>query len=137
MVQHPSLPFPVLIKGNVDRIEERNGIIRIIDYKTGKVEKSSVTLKSWKGLKDDIKNDKIIQVLAYAAMLGDAIGEEGIVAGIVSFKNMKSGFLPFNFKEGKEDNFRIDKTTIANYTEQLVLLLNEIFDPAIAFAEKT
>jgi RecB family exonuclease len=23
-------------KGNVDRIEERNGVIRIIDYKTGK-----------------------------------------------------------------------------------------------------
>jgi RecB family exonuclease len=28
-------------KGNVDRIEERNGTIRIIDYKTGKVEKAS------------------------------------------------------------------------------------------------
>ena len=27
------LPFPVLIKGNVDRIELRNGKIRIIDYK--------------------------------------------------------------------------------------------------------
>jgi RecB family exonuclease len=48
ILNHPTLPFPVLIKGNVDRIEERNGVIRIIDYKTGKVEKSSVMLKAWK-----------------------------------------------------------------------------------------
>jgi hypothetical protein len=46
-LNHPTLPFPVLIKGNVDRIEERNGVIRIIDQ-TGKVEKSSVMLKTWK-----------------------------------------------------------------------------------------
>jgi hypothetical protein len=25
ILNHPTLPFPVLIKGNVDRIEERNG----------------------------------------------------------------------------------------------------------------
>jgi hypothetical protein len=31
-----------------------------------RLKKASVTLKSWKGLTDDIKNDKIIQVLAYA-----------------------------------------------------------------------
>jgi RecB family exonuclease len=48
ILNHPTLPFPVLIKGNVDRIEERNGVIRIIDYKTGKVEKSSV--KSLEGI---------------------------------------------------------------------------------------
>jgi RecB family exonuclease len=35
ILNHPTLPFPVLIKGNVDRIEERNGV-RIIDYKTEK-----------------------------------------------------------------------------------------------------
>jgi RecB family exonuclease len=38
---HPGYRFSV-DKGNVDRIEERNGTIRIIDYKTGKVEKASL-----------------------------------------------------------------------------------------------
>jgi hypothetical protein len=26
-LNHPTLPFPVLIKGNVDRIEERNRVV--------------------------------------------------------------------------------------------------------------
>jgi hypothetical protein len=136
VLEHPSLPFPIKIAGKVDRIEERNGIIRIIDYKTGKVEKTNVTLKSWKGLTEDIKNDKIIQVLAYAFMFEKEANGLPIEAGIISFKNLKSGFLPFNFKEGKEENTIIDTEISANYLGQLVLLLNEIIDETISFTEK-
>ena len=133
---HPDLPFPVLIKGNVDRIEERNGIIRIIDYKTGKVEKASVTLHSWDGLTEGIKNDKIIQVLAYAYMYQKEANEKPMEAGIISFKNLKSGFLPFAFKEGKETNSVINQAVLHSYIEEMVLLLREILDVAIPFEEK-
>jgi ATP-dependent exoDNAse (exonuclease V) beta subunit len=136
IVEHPSLPFPVLIRGNVDRIEERNGTIRIIDYKTGKVEKASVTLKSWKGLTEEIKNDKIIQVLAYAYMYEKNANGKPIEAGIISFKNLKSGFLPFNLKEEKEIFAIIDNGILADYIEQIILLLNEILDDSIPFEEK-
>lgn len=132
----PSLPFPVLIKGNVDRIEERNGNIRIIDYKTGKVEKASVTLKTWRGLTEDIKNDKIIQVLAYAFMYETLAESKPIEAGIISFKNLKSGFLPFNFKEDRDSEMIIDEIIMANYKVQIVTLLQEILDKNIPFQEK-
>lgn len=132
----PSLPFPVLIKGNVDRIEERNGNIRIIDYKTGKVEKASVTLKTWRGLTEDIKNDKIIQVLAYAFMYETLAKSKPIEAGIISFKNLKSGFLPFNFKEDRDSEMIIDEIIMANYKVQIVTLLQEILDKNIPFQEK-
>ena len=136
ILNHPSLPFPVLIKGNVDRIEERNGIIRIIDYKTGKVEKAGVTLKSWKGLTEDIKNDKIIQVLAYAYMFEKEANNKPIEAGIISFKNLRGGFLPFNFKEEKNENTVINTEILDNYLAQMILLLNEILDETIPFKEK-
>jgi ATP-dependent helicase/DNAse subunit B len=133
---HPKLPFSVTIAGNVDRIENRNGRIRIIDYKTGNVTKPSVTLKSWNGLTEDIKNDKIIQILAYAFMYEkDAKGLE-IEAGIISFKNLKNGFLPFGFKESKETLEVISPEIMESYIEEIVVLLNEILSVDIAFEEK-
>ncbi|MDD5149413.1 MAG: PD-(D/E)XK nuclease family protein [Flavobacterium sp.] len=136
ILEHPSLPFPIKIAGKVDRIEERNGVIRIIDYKTGKVDKPNVTLKSWKGLTEEIKNDKIIQILAYAYMFENEANGKQIEAGIISFKNLKSGFLPFSFKDGKEENTTIDSSILNDYLDQMVLLLTEILDETKPFEEK-
>jgi hypothetical protein len=136
LLEHPKLPFPVLIKGNVDRIENRDGVIRIIDYKTGKVEKGTVALRSWDDLTLDIKNEKIIQVLAYAFMFEKEAKGVPIEAGIISFKNLKEGFLPFNFKSGKEETKNIEEEILNNYLEQIVLLLSEILDETIPFTEK-
>jgi len=134
--EHPSLPFPIKIGGSVDRIDLRNGVIRIIDYKTGRVDKSTVTLSTWTDLTKDIANEKIIQVLAYAFMYQEMALEQQMEAGIISFKNLKSGFLPFTFKEGKELNTIISKETIDQYLEQITILLVEIFDQNIPFEEK-
>jgi len=133
---HPALPFPVLIKGNVDRIELRNGKIRIIDYKTGKVEKTNVILKSWNGLTQELKNDKIIQVLAYAFMFENEAKGIPIEVGIISFKNLKSGFLPFGFKEEKELTITVTSEILNNYLEEIAVLLKEILDVTIPFEEK-
>ena len=136
IINHPSLPFPIKIAGKVDRIEERNGIIRIIDYKTGKVEKRNVVLKSWEKLTESLKNDKIIQILAYAFMFKNETTNQPIEAGIISFKNLKSGFLPFTFKKDKEEKTIIDDAILDEFIEQIVLLLNEILDKKQPFIEK-
>ncbi len=136
ILNHSSLPFPILIKGNVDRIEERNGVIRIIDYKTGKVDKANVTLKTWKGLTEDIKNDKIIQVLAYAFMYESQTNGIPVEAGIISFKNLKSGFLPFTFKEDKEETTIITTEILEKYIAEIVKLIQEILDESQPFLEK-
>jgi len=136
LLEHPELPCPVLIKGNVDRIEQRNGKIRIVDYKTGKVDGKEVALKQWDKLTEEIKNDKIIQVLAYAFMYEPNLQGQEIEVGIISFKNLKSGFLPFLFKIDKTEISIINEEISGNYIEQMVLLLNEILDKDIPFREK-
>ncbi|WP_297334112.1 PD-(D/E)XK nuclease family protein [Flavobacterium sp.] len=135
------LPYPVKIAGNIDRIEERNGKIRITDYKTGKVDKYNLTLKTWDGLSGDIKNEKIIQLLTYAFMYEPLAGCKEIEAGIISFKNMKSGFMNFCYKDAIDKSLPvievIDKDILADYTSQLVLLINEILDAEVPFEEVT
>ena len=141
LLQHPELPFPVLIKGNVDRIEYRSvagaqGRIRIIDYKTGKVEARDVSLKTWQKLTSDIKSDKIIQLLAYAFMYAPEVVEHELEVGVISFKNLKSGFLPFCFTADKVSTSVVTAEISEHYISQLVILLREILDPDIPFVEK-
>ena len=134
------LPYPVKISGNIDRIEQRNGKIRIIDYKTGRVDKGNLVLKSWEGLPLDIKNEKIIQLLTYAFMYEEHAGEMETEAGIISFKNMKTGFMNFCFKDNIDRSTptinTIDTTILDEFKTQLVSLINEILNPEIAFEEK-
>ena len=134
------LPYPVIISGNIDRIEERNGRIRITDYKTGKVDKANVVLKTWGGLTTDIKNDKIIQLLCYVFMYEQHAGGKEIEAGIISFKNMKSGFMGFNFKDGYDKSAPVlevvDAAVLEEFKSQLVLLINEILNAEIPFLEE-
>jgi hypothetical protein len=140
-IEDPALPYPVIISGNLDRIEQRNGRIRIVDYKTGKVEKSNLVLKTWEGLTTDIKNEKIIQLLTYALMhetYSDGLETE---VGIISFKNMKSGFMNFAFKDGYDRSAPtieiINEELLTNFKQQLVVLINEILNPEIPFTEVT
>ena len=140
-LEHETLPFSVKIAGKVDRIEWRSkkgesSKIRIVDYKTGKVEQKNVTLKDWNGLTEDIKNEKIIQVLAYAFMYEEQAKGQEIEAGIISFKNLKTGFLPFQFKPEKDAEQVISAEIMESYLEQIAILLEEILNMDIPFEEK-
>lgn len=133
------LPYPVIISGNIDRIEERNSKIRIIDYKTGKVDKYNLVLKTWEGLTADIKNDKIIQLLTYAFMYEPYANGREIEAGIISFKNMKSGFMNFVYKDAsdksKPDTEIVNSELLRDFKSELIVLLSEIFNSEIPFTE--
>jgi len=134
------LPYPVLISGNIDRIEERNGRLRITDYKTGRVDKGNLVLKGWDGLTEDIKFEKIIQLLTYAFMYGDEAGNLETEAGIISFKNMKSGFMGFCLKDGYDRSAAVKDTVdgeiLKDFTAQLGGLIKEILDPEKPFEER-
>ena len=68
-------------------------------------------------------------------------GEEPIEnaeAGIISFKNMNSGFMKFAAKESArgQKNTQITQEVLQLFTEQLTQLILEICNPEIPFVEK-
>lgn len=132
------LDFPVLLGGTVDRIDLYNNQLRIIDYKTGKVEQKNVTIMDWESLIETYDNSKAFQILAYAAMYFKNQEFENATAGIISFKNLKNGFLPFGTKTSSraKPDFAINLEILAKFKEQLGLLITEICNPEIPFTEK-
>ncbi len=48
-----ALSKTVNLTGKVDRVDEYNGVIRIVDYKTGKVESGKVQITHWEDLTTD------------------------------------------------------------------------------------
>ena len=137
-IEVPNLPFPIKIAGKVDRIEERNGTIRIIDYKTGKVLGNTLQINDFTDLTSDIKNEKIIQLLCYALMFDNHELKQNkeVSAGIISFKNMKNGFLPFGLGKGRDSELVISNEVLEDFKKELQKLILEIFNTEVAFKEK-
>ncbi|PQV49491.1 PD-(D/E)XK nuclease superfamily protein [Jejuia pallidilutea] len=134
------LDFPIKITGKVDRVDAYNGITRIIDYKTGSVEQNQVEVVDWADITTDYKKySKSFQVLTYVYMMYKANNISlPVEAGIISFKNLNSGFLKFAKKEssrGKKDTL-ITEATIAAFETELKALISEICNPDIDFLEK-
>ena len=134
----PELSFPVKIQGKVDRVDEYNGQLRIIDYKTGLVKQGDLEITEWEELNQDYKFSKAFQVLTYALMMGEEIPMNNFEAGVISFKNLGSGFLKFGTKTSafsKRDH-QITEETLEIFTVELKKLIMEICDQNIPFTEK-
>ncbi len=133
------LSFPVKIKGKVDRVDEYNGQLRIVDYKTGKVAQGDVEIVDWEEITLDYKYSKAFQVLAYALMMNKEIPINNAEAGIITFKNLSSGFLKFGKREkargGSKDQI-ITQETLDTFTDELKRLILEICNPDEPFTEK-
>jgi len=135
----PQLDFPVYLGGSVDRVDEYNGITRIIDYKTGTVNQGDLEIVDWQDLTLDYKYSKAFQVLAYATMMEDEINKTTCEAGIISFKNLQNGFLKFATKAAPRSRTKeviITAETVENYKIELKKLIVEICNPEIPFTEK-
>ena len=133
------LDFPVKIGGKVDRVDEYNGHMRVIDYKTGKVERSDLVINDWALITTDYKFSKAMQVLMYALMINKQHKVDRVEAGIVSFKNLKSGFLKFSSKteeSGREKRSFVTQETLDTFIIELKKLILEICDSEIPFTEK-
>jgi hypothetical protein len=132
------IDFPVKLHGQVDRVDELNGVLRIIDYKTGMVSSANLRVPEFENLRDE-KHLKAIQVLLYAYLFTKSKNynfTQPLEAGIYSFKNLNSGFLPIDFalpRKKPETNITVEK--LEEFITELKIYIKEIYNPEIDFIE--
>ena len=129
------LSVPVRLKGVADRIDRIDNQIRVIDYKTGGLESNELRISSWSELIQNQKRQKAFQVLCYALMVNKEYPESEFLAGIISFRNMKRGFVPFEFMTGRIAASKLTRSELDLFKEQLSKLVLEISNASIPFEE--
>jgi hypothetical protein len=132
------LEFPIFLRGTVDRIEEVDGKLQIIDYKTGKVEPADLRIGDWEDLHSDPGKSKAFQVLCYSWLLqGEEIyTHRPMKAGVFSFKKMASGFQWYGLQaEKRKYDENITRETLEHFQQTLQTLIQRIFNSEIPFAQ--
>jgi len=131
--------FSIKLKGIVDRIDELDGITRIIDYKTGKVVANDLKITDFSVLGSDYKYTKPLQVMLYSFLFSEENGgnfSKPVEAGIISFKNLNSGFLKMNFSEKRGANESlISQENMDPFLTELKRIIAEILNPEIPFIQ--
>ncbi|MEQ8625919.1 MAG: PD-(D/E)XK nuclease family protein [Vicingaceae bacterium] len=108
----------ISLKGKIDRIDRYNGLTRIIDYKTGATKAVDLT---YKNPEDTLKGkkSKAIQMLLYNAAYDLKQPNSRARAGIISLKNLSSGFMALNEKiDSTEDLSSILRETVLELTNK-------------------
>ncbi len=131
-IQIPTLDIPIKIKGKVDRVDRFNGALRVIDYKTGKVDPGKLKIYDWSMLHKEESYSKALQLLMYAYMYQKMYHPtEHLTAGIISFKKLNDGVLYFGTKDAPRSrtvDLDITPNTFESFLEAFGNLVTEIFD---------
>ncbi len=125
--------------GKIDRIDRVNGVLRVIDYKTGQTSQKFTTLESLFEGNYGSRNGAAMQTLFYAWLVGEEYPGDQIMPGLYTMK----GLFEENFdpaltmtslkKEGRIDSFGGLEDTFVEYLKEV---LQKLFDPAVPFVQR-
>lgn len=89
----------IKLVGSIDRVEVENGIVRLIDYKTGKVEQRDLRIDNLSATLEDSDFAKSNQLLYYSLLYSRIRKFEKIESAIYSCRNNLSGILPLTIQK--------------------------------------
>ena len=137
-IEIDGIDFPIKIHGQVDRVDELNGVLRIIDYKTGMVSAADLKVLDFEKLREK-EQHKAIQVLLYGYLYTKSKKydfNQPLEAGIYSFKNLNSGFLPVNFSSNyRKPDVAITEEKLEEFMSEIKTYIKELYTLDVDFIE--
>lgn len=125
--------FEVTLFGRLDRVELKEGITRIIDYKTGTVESAKQTsrfsdFEHIARIFNDIKFKENFQQLFYASLYMNLNQGSKLIVGVYPLKKISGGVFWFEEKPISGDKMKL-------FEEALTGMLKKIFDKLTPFTQ--
>ncbi len=108
----------VKLYGIIDRVEQLNGQINLLDYKTGLVTGADLKVDSVEEIFENPKKSKVLQMLFYS-LLYSGNSNQKIRSGVVSFRNIQKGLL-YPVINGNEE---ISHELLHTFREEIVMVL--------------
>lgn len=132
MITANGSPVDVKLTGTIDRIDRKGKQLRILDYKTGYVNQRQLKPANWEDLLSEPEYGKAFQLLMYAWLYHKNKNEStDMQAGIISLRMPGDGPVNLNPPE----NQGLNAATLSDFEQQLSVLLTEIFNKEIPFAQ--
>jgi len=130
----------VILIGFIDRVDQVDDTVRIIDYKTGKVNShSELQISDWTDFSAVNIKEKAFQIMMYAWLYNrqSNISKRQLTGGIFSLPILSNGFMKFGIKPGRNDipDQNINEEKLEAFEQYLMSLLHEILDKSIPFTQ--
>ncbi len=127
------------LKGKADRVDRIGDTIRIIDYKTGAVNATELKFESAEELTSSEKKSKALQLMLYLMVYNKSQNVElsRIEAGIISLRNISSGFMSLGAKANRTTSRPIEENDLEEFKNGLANLLSELFDESVPFEHRS
>lgn len=128
---------PVLLSGKIDRVDRKDNILRVIDYKTGKDQLDFESIDSLFA-REGKRNKAAFQTMLYALLYKANVKSDGfkIVPGLINRMNLFDKDFQFGLKVGKTYVADVD-SLLPEFEKHLKVVLEELFNPGVPFDQTT
>jgi len=124
------------VGGIIDRIDNQDGKIRILDYKTGSVKNIFTTVESLFDASEKLRNDAAFQVLLYASVYEQLHPGSAIIPGLFFLRNSQADNFSYSLHFGPKKEVLNSFTMVKQEFEELLKInLTRLFDLKEPFAQ--
>ena len=127
--------FSINISGFIDRIDEKDGVIRIIDYKTGGDTKKFKDVDSLFSDERRLRNDAVFQLFFYSLLFVENKGsDKPIIPGLNNIREINNKNFDYKLIIGNQKINDI-REYLKSFEQLLISKLNEIYDEKLMFEQ--
>ena len=126
------------IGGKIDRIDQTNGLIRVVDYKTGKEDLSFKNLESLFTALSSERNDAVFQVFMYSWLFRKNVQGAHVIPCLYYVRgSYKQGFTGFIRDQSDRTEVKDFARYEAAFEANTITLLERMADPSLPFIQTT